>query len=109
MRLLGKVTVGLSISLVLALGLLVYAARSASRFVPQDGDPIIVKGGSLSVQCPANDLCLVFNPTTLKYEHKDKLKKITKIVVKDENNNVLFSATSASFPNGKPSVEITYK
>jgi len=49
-----------------------------------DGDPIILKGGSLTIQFPANQESLDFNAATKKYEHKDKYKKIAKIVVKDE-------------------------
>lgn|GEM_PF-1672797 len=77
--------------------------------LPVEGDPIILKGGSLTIWCPANEQCFNFNTTSKKYEHKSSAKKVTKIVVKDEQGNVLFSATSPSFPNGKPSVEITYK
>ena len=45
----------------------------------------------------------------MKYEHKDKHKKIAKIVVKDESDKELFSSDSANFPNGKPSIEIYMK
>lgn len=71
-----------------------------------DGDPIILKGGSLTIQFPSNQDSLDFNAATKKYEHKDKHKKIAKIVVKDESGRELYSSDSANFPNGKPSIEI---
>ncbi len=74
-----------------------------------DGDPIILKGGSLTIQFPANQESLDFNAATKTYEHKEKHKKIAKIVVKDESGNELFSSDSANFPNGKPSIEIFMK
>ncbi|HEY3025766.1 MAG TPA: hypothetical protein VGJ55_06430 [Pyrinomonadaceae bacterium] len=74
-----------------------------------DGDPIILKGGSLTIQFPANQEGLDFNTTTMKYEHKDKHKKIARIVVKDESGKELFSSNSVNFPNGKPSIEIFMK
>lgn len=74
-----------------------------------DGDPIILKGGSLTIQFPANQDSLDFNAATKKYEHKEKHKKIAKIVVKDESGNELYSSDNANFPNGKPSIEIYMK
>ncbi|MDX6613145.1 MAG: hypothetical protein QOD75_2331 [Blastocatellia bacterium] len=112
MKLSSKVMLGVAMTCFLALGVLALSARTQPRVqeAPSgDGDPIILKGGSLTLQCPKGELCMIYNPTTMKFEHKDKLKKVAKIVVKDESGNVLFSATSPSFPNGKPSVEIFYK
>ena len=78
------------------------------------GDVIIIKGGSLTIQCPDNIDCLEAKGDG-KYDHKDnkdttKDKKITEIVVKDDDGKVLGTFTrSEKFPNGKPSIEITYK
>jgi len=113
MRISNKVVLGVAIIAVLACSVLALTARSLPP-QPQlvtagDGDPIILKGGSLTIQCPLNEQCFNFNTSTKKFEHKTPSKKIAKIVVKDEAGNVLFSATSPSFPNGRPSVEITYK
>ena len=77
--------------------------------VPQSGDVIIIKGGSLTIQCPLNDQCFNFNATAKKFEHKDKNKKVMQIVVKDESDKVIADLGSASFPNGKPSIEVHYK
>ena len=114
MRISNKVVFGVAIVAVLACSVLVLTARNMPPQPPQtitvgDGDPIILKGGSLTIQCPLYEQCFTFNATTKKFEHKSSSKKIAKIVVKDEAGEVLFSATSPSFPNGKPSVEITYK
>jgi hypothetical protein len=112
MRLFSKVTVGVAITLVLGLSVLTLTTRSASNAQIQaldDGDPIILKGGSLTIQCPYNDDCLPFNPTTKKHERREKGMKVKRIVIKDENGNVVANVSKANFPNGKPTIEIYMK
>lgn len=114
MRLSSKVILGMAMTVVLALGVLALTARSASTFQDPallllEGDPIILKGGSLTIQCQANDNCLPFNSSTKKHEHRDKLKKIQRIIVKDESGNVLYNGSKVNFPNGKPTIEVFYK
>lgn len=113
MRLSSKVMLGMAMTVVLALGVLALTARSASTLQDPmelvDGDPIILKGGSLTIQCPKNDDCLPFNAYTKKHEHKEKNKKIRRIIVKDEDGNVLANVSKANFPNGKPTIEIFVK
>ncbi len=103
--------------LIIALAVIFLLAFVASALInrpavaPSD-DVIIIKGGSLTIQCPGESDCLTASGKG-KYEHKDnkepKSKKVQLIVVKDEDGNVLGSFSKANFPNGKPSVEITYK
>ena len=113
MRISNKVVFGVAIIAVVTCSVLALTARSVppqpQLIAAGDGDPIILKGGSLTIQCPLNEQCFNFNTATKKFEHKTSSKKIARIVVKDEAGGVLFSATTPSFPNGKPSVEIFYK
>ena len=74
-----------------------------------EGDPIILKGGSLTIQCPKDENCLRFNTATKKLEHKESTKKIQRIIIKDESGNVIANVSKVNFPNGKPTVEIYYK
>jgi len=91
----------------LALG----ALAIARRVVPPVGDDvIIIKGGSLTVECPSNQdkACLgVADAATGKYTHTKPNAHITQIVVKDDTGKQLYSK---SFTSGhQPSIEVTYK
>ncbi len=111
--------IALATILVLALGVLALVNRSTQTpEVPPGDDIIIIKGGSLTIQCPGYVDCLEAGDGKGKYAHKSnkeevkdktKAKKIRLIVVKDEAGNVLGSFSSVNFPNGKPAIEITYK
>jgi hypothetical protein len=78
------------------------------------GDVIIIKGGSLTVECPdpADLDCMPFDNTTKKYKHKKGNGKIEQIVVMDSSGRPLLNGTftrTAHFPDGKPQIAITYK
>jgi hypothetical protein len=98
---------------VLALGAFALANRS-----PQDpaDDVIIIRGGSLEVQCPANQgkTCLGLpDVTTGKYKHSKIDNHITKVVVMDSNGAVLFDSSDPKHCGGsalgkKPEIDITY-
>lgn len=100
---------------VIALG--VFALVTRPPLDPADDDVIIIKGGSLTIQCPhASTLnanlanCMPFNSTDKSYEHKNGNGKIEQIVVKTSGGTVLKTFVRATdFSDGKPSVEITYK
>lgn len=114
MRLSSKVILGMAMTLVLALGVFALNTRSAAISPGQldlslDGDPIILKGGSLTIQCPTNDNCLPFNAATKKLEHKDSYKKVQRIIIKDESGAVIANVSKVNFPNGKPTIEVYYK
>ena len=99
--------VSLAVICVIALG--VFALAS-----PQDpaDDVIIIKGGSLTIQCgnANNANCLPFDSTAKVYKHKKNTGKIEQIVVKDSTGKVLGTFTRATdFSDGKPSIEVTYK
>lgn len=111
MRYLRLLIVTVSAICVLALG--VFAFVRAPRPMP-GGDVIIIKGGSLTIECPdaANRDCMPFDSTTKMYKHKKGSGKIEQIVILDSSGKPLPNATftkAANFPDGKPQIEITYK
>jgi hypothetical protein len=74
------------------------------------GDDIIIKGGSLEVQCGSNQGtdCLGTNDNTGKYKHKQSGKHVTKILVKRTDGVVVFDSDLTPVGN-KPQIVITYK
>ena len=91
----------------LALGAFAFVSRAPQA--PGD-DVIIIKGGSLEIQCAPNQdkACLgIADVTTGKYKHTKGTAHITQIVVKDDTGKALFTT---SFTSGhQPSIEVTYK
>lgn len=95
---------------VLALGVFALVNAPDPQHRPTDDD-IIIKGGSLEIDCGKNHPkdCLGGNENKTKYKHKEDTKHITNIVIRDvaNNNQVFFDR---SFDQTKPpQVEITYK
>ena len=91
---------------VLALGALAIANRPA----PEGGDDvIIIKGGSLEIQCGKNHglACLGTPDAMGKYKHKKTGAHITQVEVKDSTGASVFS--SAFDAAHQPQIEITYK
>ena len=98
---------------VVALG--VFALVNRPSQPPSPGDDIIIKGGSLEIQCGSNHGvdCLGANDATGKYKHKKTGNHITKIVVKDTNDNILFDSSDPQHCGGnalgaKPEIDISY-
>ena len=94
---------------VLALG--VFAL--ANRFVvplPSDDD-IIIKGGSLEIQCGKNHNtdCLGTNDNTGKYKHKQSGKHVTKIIIRRSPDGVVVFNSEITPIGNKPEIAITYK
>ena len=96
---------------VLALGAFALINRPAVP-VPGDDD-IIIKGGSLEVDCGKNHGgdCFGGNSNMSKPKHKHSSGKIVKIVVmKSDGTTVLGTFTKHNdFNDGKPIVVITYR
>jgi hypothetical protein len=92
---------------VLALGAFALVNRTA---LP-GGDDIIIKGGSLEIQCGVNlgTDCLGANDNTGKYKAKQQLKHVSKVVVKDSNGIVVFDSSALPTFGSKPEIDITYK
>jgi hypothetical protein len=92
---------------VLALGAFALVNRPVAPIL---GDDIIIKGGSLEVQCGSNHGtdCLGINDNTGKYKHKQGGKHVTKILVKRTDGIVVFDSDLTPVGN-KPEIDITYK
>jgi hypothetical protein len=102
------VLIALATICLMALGAFALAHRAAN---PAPGDDvIIIKGGSLEIQCPPNQdrACLgLADITTGKYKHTKGTAHIMQIVVKDSTGKQLFTQ---AFTSGlQPSIEVTYK
>ena len=89
----------------LALG--VFAIVSRAPQAPGD-DVIIIKGGSLEIQCGKNHglTCLGTPDSTGKYKHKKTNAHIMQVLVKDSSGELLNKQFDAS---NQPTIEITYK
>ena len=93
---------------VLALGVFAIVNRHAQTD-PGD-DVIIIKGGSLTVQCPPNQgkACLgIADITTGKYKHNKNDAHIMKVVVKDSYGATIYSNSFDA--KTQPQIELTYK
>src|SRR6266550_2162594 len=93
---------------VLALG--VFAFVRAPK--PQGGgDVIIIKGGSLEIQCGGNlgTDCLGVADSTGRYRAKQQLKHVANVTVKDSNGVKVFDSSVLPTFGGKPEIDITYK
>lgn len=101
---------------VLALAAFALANRSVAP-APADDD-IIIKGGSLEIQCGKNHKtdnagCLALDDgVTGKFKHKQDGKHITQIVVRNSRQVVVFDSNSLNANNSlgaKPEIAVTYK
>jgi hypothetical protein len=108
----------IAIAAMFVLALAAYALVGDPQMAAPADDDIIIKGGSLDVQCGKNHKtdnagCLGLDDgANGKYKHKQQDKHITRVVVRNTNNNsTLFdSNTSANYNlGGKPEIIITYK
>jgi hypothetical protein len=113
MRILRLLIIALATICVLALG----AFALVNQTAPADPvDDIIIKGGSLDIQCGTNHKtdnagCIGLDDGVRgKFKHKQPGKKITRIVVKNSINANLFdSGANANVLGSRPEVHITYK
>ena len=107
MRQLRLLIIAIATICVLALGAFALVNRTA---LP-GGDDIIIKGGSLEIQCGVNlgTDCLGANDNTGKYKAKQQLKHVSKVVVKDSNGIVVFDSSALPTFGSKPEIDITYK
>ncbi|HWN10170.1 MAG TPA: hypothetical protein VNO50_13040 [Pyrinomonadaceae bacterium] len=109
MRHLRFMIIALAAVCVLALGVSALVIQSPE--LPPADDDIIIKGGSLEINCGKNhgEDCMGGNDNRYKPRHK-KSGKIVRIVVKKSNGEVLGTFTKRKdFGDGKPSVVITYR
>ena len=108
MRKLRLLIIAIATICVLALGAFALINRPA---VPTGGDDIIIKGGSIEIQCGTNHKkdCLGSpDLSTGKYKSAaNDNRHITQIVVRDNNNGQLSNNNFDS--THQPSIIITYK
>ena len=93
---------------VLALGAFALVNRPVSA--PPADDDIIIKGGSLEVDCGKNHGKDCFGDNTngkTKPKHKDTTKHITQVVVRDSAGGQL--SNNNFDPAHQPTITITYK
>ena len=90
MRQLRLLIIAIAAICVLALGVFALVNQN----MPIMGDDIIIKGGSLEIQCGAHQGtdCLGTNDNVGKYKHKQSGKHITKVVVKDSSGTKVFDS-----------------
>ena len=102
------ILIALATICLMALAAFALANRAPS---PASGDDvIIIKGGSLEVQCPPNQdkACLgIADITTGKYKHTKDGAHILQIVIKDDTGKALVTKTFTA--GHQPSIEVTYK
>jgi hypothetical protein len=110
MRHLRLLIIAIATICVLALGAFALVSRSVP---PSPGDDeIIIKGGSLEIDCGRNQGsdCFGGNSNASKPKHKKTSGKIVKIVVTKSDGTVLQTFTKKNdFNDGKPMVVITYR
>lgn len=110
MRHLRLLIIAIATICVMALGAFALVNRPAPQAAPADDD-IIIKGGSLEIDCGKNhgEDCLGGNDNRNKPKHR-KSGKIVRIVVKTSNGDTLGTFTKKKdFNDGKPMVVITYR
>jgi hypothetical protein len=108
MRNLRVLIITLAMICVMSLGAIAFVSLSAAPAA--GGDDIIIKGGSLEIQCGSNHNsdCLGTNDSVGKYKHKQSGKHVTKIVIKSSDGVEVFNSDAT--PVGpKPEIVITYK
>ena len=107
MRQLRLLIIAIAAICVLALGVFALVNQNS----PIMGDDIIIKGGSLEIQCGANQgtYCLGTNDNVGKYKPKQSGKHITKVVVKDSSGTKVFDSSLLPTFGNKPEIDITYK
>jgi len=102
----------IAIATIFVLALAAYALVSSSPMpVPADDD-IIIKGGSLDIECGKNQGydCFGSNTNTDRPPKHKKDGKIVQIIVRKSNGQSLRTFTMRDdFPDGKPSIQITYR
>jgi hypothetical protein len=108
----------IAIATVLVLAMAAFALVGRPSAPLGSDDDIIIKGGSLEIQCGKNHKtdnagCLTLNDNfNGRYKHKQDAKHITKIEVRNSNNVIVFD--SDTLPDdkklgAKPEVTIVYK
>lgn len=97
----------IALATIFVLALVALALVSRPEAAP--GDDIIIKGGSIEIECGKNHGtdCLGTNDNTGKYKHKQPNKHIMRVVLKDDTGGQL---SNHNFDKDhQPTIIITYK
>lgn len=108
MRSLRFLIIAIAAICVLALGVVALVNQPPQA---DPGDDIIIKGGSLEIQCGSkhgND-CLGTNDNKGKYKHKKNNFHITNIVIRDVANPTVILFDRSFDQTKPPQIEIKYK
>lgn len=109
MRHLRLLIIAIATICVLALGTFALVNRPAVPVAPAD-DEIIIKGGSLEIDCGKNQGKDCFgdsSPGKVKPKHKHTNKHILRVVVRDSDGGQL--ANNTFDKDHQPTITITYK
>ncbi|HEV2885198.1 MAG TPA: hypothetical protein VGW36_10090 [Pyrinomonadaceae bacterium] len=108
MRKLRLLIVSVLVIFVLALGVLAFVSLQDE---PDPGDVIIIKGGSLELQCGARHDrdCMGRNDNKGKYKAKKESFHVTRIRVRDVNAPATIHLDRRFPVNNPPLIEIEYK
>ena len=101
----------LLISIVAICVLALAAFALANRPVQAPGDDIIIKGGSMQIQCGANhgNDCLSHTSGTGTYTHTKGNAHITHIQITTTAGGVLYNSDFANDKDHQPTVSVTFK
>jgi len=108
MRLLRLLIISIATTCVFALAAFALANRPP---VNEPDDELIIKGGSLEIQCGKNHgkKCLGSNDNQGKYKNQDSNKHIFKVVVMPINGNDNSAFFSQTFDNtNQPQIKLVY-
>lgn len=100
----------IALATICVLGLAAFAL--STQVPPVDPvDDIVIKGGSLEIQCGTKHGtdCLGTNDNKGKYRHKKDTYHITNIVIRDVANKNLVYFDRSFDPTKPPQIEIKYK
>lgn len=105
MRKLRLMAVALGLALALSVTAFSISTRSSA---PQADEPIRVKGGSLTIECPGNQDCLG-TASNGRYNHKNGNGKISRIVVRNTRGDIIAEVDNQNILGPRPEIEIYYK
>lgn len=105
MRKLRLMAVALGLALALSVTAFSISTRSSA---PQADEPIRVKGGSLTIECPGNQDCFG-TASNGRYSHRNGNGKIGRIVIKGRNGDVVADISDQNALGPRPEIEIYYR
>lgn len=105
MRKLRLMAVALGLALALSVTAFSISTRSSA---PQADEPIRVKGGSLTIECPGNQDCLG-TASNGRYSHRNGNGKISRIVVRNTRGDIIAEVDNQNILGPRPEIEIYYK